>query len=150
MKTRAFGLSDTVRHCQVDLSHQRPAVNLHGLMSGKLPACTASIPSVCHVVASEHPGQHVVGLDPGKPAMRHGLMCWLCQQNTVLGVEQRLACQGAAAQTQNMLADEITGSSRLCHSGPAIMSLHKLAQHLLFFCLCCLCHAFSRQVWCFR
>lgn len=100
---------------------------MHSLTSGKLHADAARIPSECDVVVSERRGQHVVEADPGKPAMQHGLMCWLCPPNTVLGVERNLACQGAVAQRRSTLADEIMGSLRLCHSGPAIICLHELA-----------------------
>lgn len=100
---------------------------MHCLTSGKLRADAARIPSECHVVVSEHPGQHVIEADPRKPAMQHGLMSWLCQRNTLLGAEHSLACQGAAAQRQSTLADEIMGSLRLCHSEPAMICLHELA-----------------------
>lgn len=97
------------------------------MTSCELHAYAARIPSECHVVVSEHHGQHVEEPDPGRPAMQRGLMCWLCQQNTVLGVEHSLACQGAAAQIQSTLADETMGSLRLCHNGPAVICLHELA-----------------------
>ena len=64
--------------------------------------------------------------------MLRGLMCWLCLQKTALGVERSLACQGAAAQRQSMLADETMGSLRLCRNGPAVICMHELAQQVLF------------------